>query len=125
MWIQRGGGAVQQVVLRLRSCPSPSPGWGCRLFWRFVRLWRNVVSRARLIGALALAATASLALSACAGGSTGGTGGGGGDVASVKIGFMGDLTGGDSGIVIPPNNGAKMAIDEYNATNPKTKIELV
>jgi len=72
-----------------------------------------------------LAATASLALSACAGGSTGGTGGGGGDVASVKIGFMGDLTGGDSGIVIPPNNGAKMAIDEYNATNPKTKIELV
>jgi len=37
---------------------------------------------------------------------------------------MGDLTGENSGIVIPPNNGAKMAIDEYNATNPKTKLEL-
>jgi branched-chain amino acid transport system substrate-binding protein len=84
------------------------------------------VSRARLIGALALAATASLALSACAGGSNGGgTGSSGGDVTSVKIGFMGDLTGENSGIVIPPNNGAKMAIDEYNATSPKTKIELV
>ncbi|TCO53018.1 branched-chain amino acid ABC transporter substrate-binding protein [Actinocrispum wychmicini] len=87
------------------------------------------MSRARLIRALALAATASLALSACAGGSSGGggsTSAGGGDApSSVKIGFMGDLTGGDSNIVIPPSLGAKMAIDEYNATNPKTKIELV
>ncbi|MFD1044293.1 branched-chain amino acid ABC transporter substrate-binding protein, partial [Kibdelosporangium lantanae] len=74
-----------------------------------------------------MAATASLALSACAGGTGGGSGTGssGGDVTSVKIGFMGDLTGENSAIVIPPNNGAKMAIDEYNATNPKTKIELV
>jgi branched-chain amino acid transport system substrate-binding protein len=37
---------------------------------------------------------------------------------------MGDLTGENSGIVIPPNNGAKLAIDEYNATNPKVKLEL-
>jgi branched-chain amino acid transport system substrate-binding protein len=85
------------------------------------------VSKARLVRALALAATASLALSACAGGTSGGSGTGnsGGDVTSIKIGFMGDLTGENSAIVIPPYNGAKLAVDEYNATNPKTKIELV
>jgi branched-chain amino acid transport system substrate-binding protein len=75
-----------------------------------------------------LVATASLTLSACAGSSNtpGGTGGSGGDApASIKVGFMGDLTGENSAIVIPPRNGAKMAFDEYNATNPKTKIELI
>jgi branched-chain amino acid transport system substrate-binding protein len=75
-----------------------------------------------------LVATASLTLSACAGSSNspGGTGGSGGDApASIKVGFMGDLTGENSAIVIPPRNGAKMAIDEYNKSNPKTKIELI
>ncbi|WP_344833897.1 hypothetical protein [Nonomuraea dietziae] len=38
---------------------------------------------------------------------------------------MGDLTGSNAGIVIPPRNGAKLAIDQYNATNPKVKIEMV
>ena len=52
---------------------------------------------------------------------TGAAGGG----KTVKLGFMGDLTGENSGIVIPPRNGAKMAIDEYNKTNPATKIEMV
>ncbi len=51
------------------------------------------------------------------------SGGGGGE--TLKIGFMGDLTGENSGIVIPPRNGAKMAIDEYNATNPPQKLEMV
>lgn len=76
-----------------------------------------------------MVATASLTLSACAGSSNspgGTTGGSGGDApASIKVGFMGDLTGENSAIVIPPRNGAKMAIDEYNKSNPKTKIELV
>lgn len=70
-----------------------------------------------------LAAAASLVLGACAGG--GGGTSTGGDASTVKIGFMGDLTGENSAIVIPPRNGAKMAIAEYNAKNPKTKIELV
>jgi branched-chain amino acid transport system substrate-binding protein len=65
---------------------------------------------------------ASLALAAC-GDDDGG--GGGGEATTVKIGFMGDLTGENSGIVIPPRNGAQLAIDEYNATNPDTRIELV
>ncbi|MGC5012834.1 branched-chain amino acid ABC transporter substrate-binding protein [Streptosporangium sp. DT93] len=73
----------------------------------------------------------TLGLAAC-GGDSGGTATapaeGGSSAAApgtVKIGFMGDLTGANAGIVIPPRNGAKLAIDEYNKTNPATKIELV
>lgn len=78
-------------------------------------------------GLVAAAAASTLVLSACGGDDNGGGGtpaGGGDKPASVKLGFMGDLTGENSGIVIPPRNGAQMAIDEYNATNPATKIEL-
>jgi branched-chain amino acid transport system substrate-binding protein len=83
--------------------------------------------RKRLVATAAVLAGA-LVLSACGGGggsSTGGSGGGGGGGQTLKIGFMGDLTGENSGIVIPPKNGATLAIDEYNATNPANKIELV
>jgi branched-chain amino acid transport system substrate-binding protein len=85
----------------------------------------------RTIQGLAAAAVAStLLLSACGSDDNGGGGGGattsGGEQPStVKLGFMGDLTGENSGIVIPPFNGATMAVDEYNATNPKTKIDLI
>ncbi|MFD0856546.1 branched-chain amino acid ABC transporter substrate-binding protein, partial [Actinomadura adrarensis] len=65
--------------------------------------------------------SAALALSAAA---CGGDEGGSGDGDGVTIGFMGDLTGENSGIVIPPKQGAQMAIDEYNATNPQVKITL-
>ncbi|GAA3033092.1 branched-chain amino acid ABC transporter substrate-binding protein [Streptosporangium longisporum] len=73
----------------------------------------------------------TLGLAACGGSDTGAgtTPAEGGSSAAapgtVKIGFMGDLTGANAGIVIPPRNGAKLAIDEYNKTNPATKIELV
>lgn len=78
-------------------------------------------------GLLAVTAISALVLSACGDDDNGdGDGGSGGNqAATVKIGFMGDLTGENSGIVIPPKNGAQMAIDEYNATNPATKIEMV
>jgi branched-chain amino acid transport system substrate-binding protein len=69
----------------------------------------------------------TLSLSACAGSGdddNSGGGGGGGEATTVTIGFMGDLTGDNAAIVIPPRDGAKMAIDEYNKTNPKVKIEL-
>jgi branched-chain amino acid transport system substrate-binding protein len=76
----------------------------------------------------ALAAT-SLVLAACGGGGeeTGGAPGGGASEAAttVKIGIMGDLTGENSGIVIPLRNAAQLAFEEYNATNPTTKIEMV
>jgi branched-chain amino acid transport system substrate-binding protein len=77
---------------------------------------------------VALAAS-SLVLAACGGGGeeTGGAPGGGGSeaAATVKIGLMGDLTGENSGLVIPPRNAAQLAFEEYNATNPATKIEMV
>ncbi len=71
------------------------------------------------VGAIAVGAALAMTLSACGGG---GDDSGSGD--GVVIGFMGDLTGENSGIVIPPKNGAQLAIDEYNATNPKVKITL-
>lgn len=84
-------------------------------------------TNARFAGVIAAGMALTLTLAGCAGqgGEDPEEGGGGGDVTSVKIGFMGDLTGENSGIVIPPNNGAKLAIDEYNKKNPKVKIELV
>lgn len=78
---------------------------------------------ARLGGVLAAGMALTLALASCAG--QGGETGDQGSGDTIKIGFMGDLTGQNSAIVIPPYNGAKMAVDEYNKTNPKTKIELV
>ncbi|GAB3449555.1 branched-chain amino acid ABC transporter substrate-binding protein [Actinophytocola sediminis] len=67
----------------------------------------------------------TLTLSACAGsGDDNGGSGDGGDASTVTIGFMGDLTGENSAIVIPPRDGAKMAFDAYNATNPDVKIEM-
>jgi branched-chain amino acid transport system substrate-binding protein len=86
--------------------------------------YRSII---RLGGALA---ATSLVLAACGGG--GGEQGGAAPSAAsseaaktVKIGLMGDLTGENSGIVIPLRNAAKLAIEDYNATSPATKIELV
>jgi branched-chain amino acid transport system substrate-binding protein len=75
------------------------------------------------IGVIAVGAVLALGMSAC-GGDSGEPSGGGGGGGALTIGYMGDLTGENSGIVIPPKNGAQMAIDEYNATNPKAKITL-
>ncbi|QKW40441.1 branched-chain amino acid ABC transporter substrate-binding protein [Actinomadura sp. NAK00032] len=74
----------------------------------------------RITGAVAV--SAALALSAVACGDDGGDSGGSGN--EVTIGFMGDLTGENSGLVIPPKQGAQLAIEQYNATNPKVKIKL-
>ncbi|MQA96568.1 MAG: ABC transporter substrate-binding protein [Streptosporangiales bacterium] len=79
----------------------------------------------RLGGALALGTALSLGLAACGGGSGDGSSGGGEAAGTVKVGFLGALTGENAGIAIPPHNGAKLAFDEYNKTNPKTKIEYV
>lgn len=79
-------------------------------------------NKSRLGGMIAAGMTAALVLAGCAG--EGGGGDAGGDASEVTIGFMGDLTGEASSIVIPPRNGAKLAIDEYNATNPEVKIKF-
>lgn len=80
---------------------------------------------------LAAGVALTLGLAACGnGGSEAKPADGGSSAAApaattVKIGFMGDLTGPNAGIVIPPKNGAKLVFDEYNKTNPPVKIELV
>lgn len=74
----------------------------------------------KFTGVIAVSAALALGASACGDSGSDGNGGGNGD--SVTIGFVGDLTGENSGIVIPPKQGAQLAIDQYNATNPKVKI---
>ncbi len=78
-------------------------------------------NKMRITGALAVSAVLALSAVAC-GGDDGDSGGGSGD--EVTIGFMGDLTGENSGLVIPPWQGAQLAVEQYNATNPKVKIKL-
>ncbi|MGQ0573459.1 MAG: branched-chain amino acid ABC transporter substrate-binding protein [Pseudonocardia sp.] len=73
--------------------------------------------------AIAAALAGALVLAGCGGSSD--SGGAAGGQQTLKIGFMGDLTGENSGIVIPPFNGATLAVDEYNATNPAVRVELV
>ncbi|TDD77865.1 branched-chain amino acid ABC transporter substrate-binding protein [Actinomadura darangshiensis] len=74
----------------------------------------------RITGAVAVSAVLALGAVACGDSDDGGSGGGN----EVTLGFMGDLTGENSGLVIPPKQGAQLAIEQYNATNPKTKIKL-
>jgi branched-chain amino acid transport system substrate-binding protein len=76
-------------------------------------------NKMRITGAVAVSAALALSAVACGDGDSGSGGGN-----EVTIGFMGDLTGENSGLVIPPKQGAQLAIEQYNATNPKVKIKL-
>jgi branched-chain amino acid transport system substrate-binding protein len=83
--------------------------------------------------ALALVALAALGLAACssssktttpttASSSGGGASGGGG--AALKVGFFGALTGSNAQLGINIENGVKLAISQYNQTNPKNPVTL-
>ncbi|MES9540217.1 branched-chain amino acid ABC transporter substrate-binding protein [Actinomadura sp. NPDC000600] len=76
-------------------------------------------NKMRITGAVAVSAALALSAVACSD-DDGGSGSGN----EVTIGFMGDLTGENSGLVIPPKQGAQLAVEQYNATNPKVKIKL-
>ncbi|GAA4335117.1 branched-chain amino acid ABC transporter substrate-binding protein [Actinomadura luteofluorescens] len=76
-------------------------------------------NKMRITGAVAVGAALALSAVACGDGDSGSGGGN-----EVTIGFMGDLTGENSGLVIPPKQGAQLAIEQYNATNPKVKIKF-
>jgi branched-chain amino acid transport system substrate-binding protein len=82
---------------------------------------RRYPAHVRLLAGAAVLAIGSFSLAAC------GSSGGSSDSSSgtVKLGFMGDLTGENKQLGINIDNGAKLAIDQYNATNPSTKIQLV
>jgi branched-chain amino acid transport system substrate-binding protein len=85
---------------------------------------------------LALVGVAALGLTACSSSkkssTTGGTGtpttassgGGGGGSGSLKVGFFGALTGANAQLGINIENGEKLAISQYNATNPAHPVTL-
>jgi branched-chain amino acid transport system substrate-binding protein len=77
--------------------------------------------------ALAIAGVAALGLAACSSSNKTSTNspttaGGGG--ATLKIGFFGALTGSNAQLGINIENGEKLAIQQYNASNPKVKVSL-
>lgn len=84
---------------------------------------------ARLGGIVAAGTALTLGLAACGGGtddasSSGGQSDGGG-VTTLKIGYMGDLTGENSALMISPSQGAQLAVDEFNERSTNVKVELV
>jgi len=81
------------------------------------------VKRASKILAV-LAIVALVGAAACAKKSPSGTSGG--NKKEVKIGFIGDLTGSNSSLVVPGKNAAAMAIDQANAKGDlKVKLTFV
>lgn len=74
------------------------------------------------VAALGLVACSSSKTSTGSGTTTAGGGGGGGS--ALKIGFFGALTGPNAQLGINIQNGEKLAIQQYNASNPKVKVEL-
>ncbi|HTY73903.1 MAG TPA: branched-chain amino acid ABC transporter substrate-binding protein [Actinomycetes bacterium] len=84
--------------------------------------------RSAFVRTAVVLSVAGLALAACSSSSSGGgasTAASGGGGSTLKIGFMGDLTGPNKALGINIRNGEKLAIDQYNATNPKVKIQLL
>jgi branched-chain amino acid transport system substrate-binding protein len=69
---------------------------------------------------------AALALAACGGTSDGGSDGSGGSggATELKIGFFGALTGDAANLGQNIKKGAQLAVDQYNAGNPKVKVTL-
>ena len=83
--------------------------------------------------AIALMAVAALGLAACSsssksstGTSTGSSGSatGGSSGGTLKLGFFGALTGANAQLGINIENGEKLAVAQYNATNPKNKVTI-
>jgi branched-chain amino acid transport system substrate-binding protein len=78
----------------------------------------------KVTGVMAVSAALALGASACGdskdddGGSSGSGGG------AVTIAFVGAQTGDNAQLGINISNGAKLAVDQYNAQNPKTKVTL-
>ena len=80
--------------------------------------------------ALVLVAVAALALAACSSSKKTGTGtssttaGGGSSGSSLKLGFFGALSGANAQLGINIENGMKLAVSQYNATNPAHQVTV-
>lgn len=75
----------------------------------------------KLTGVVAVSAALALGASACGKSNSKSDSGSG----NVKIGLVGAATGPNAQLGINIANGAKLAVDQYNATNPKVKITAV
>lgn len=85
---------------------------------------KRTVSRGLALAAAGLLATGLTACGSSSGGSSG-SGGSGGGKSSVKLAYFGAITGPNGQLGVNIYQGAKLAVDQYDATNPKTKIDLV
>ena len=92
---------------------------------------RMTYRRPAALRAMALVGVAALGLVACSssgktstGSGTTAAGGGGGGGTTVKIGFFGALTGPNAQLGINIHDGAILAIQQYNASNPAVKVTL-
>ncbi|HEX4862844.1 MAG TPA: branched-chain amino acid ABC transporter substrate-binding protein [Acidimicrobiales bacterium] len=78
--------------------------------------------------AAALVSIATLGIAACGSSSpkstTPGTSSSGSSGKTLKIGFFGALTGADAQLGINIRNGARLAVSQYDATNPSVKVTL-
>jgi branched-chain amino acid transport system substrate-binding protein len=52
-------------------------------------------------------------------------GGGSTSCGTIKVGIFGAFTGGNSGLVLPSRDAAKLAVKKYNAANPNCQVTLV
>lgn len=78
---------------------------------------------ARVLGGVAMMALVASG-AACTGGDGDSTDSGG-DSCGNKIAFFGALTGPSAALGINENNGAKLAVEQYNEANPDCTVELV
>jgi branched-chain amino acid transport system substrate-binding protein len=74
----------------------------------------------KVTGVVAVSAALALGASACGKSKSGD----GGSSKGVTIAFVGAQTGDNAQLGINISNGAKLAVDQYNATNPKTRVTL-
>jgi branched-chain amino acid transport system substrate-binding protein len=76
----------------------------------------------RVVGGVALAAAMVAGAAACANSNSGGSSA---KSCGYKIAFFGALTGGNAVLGINIRDGAKLAVDQYNAKNKDCKVDLV
>jgi len=78
----------------------------------------------RVVGGVALVALIAGGAAACKKDDAGPAGTAACTVSGLKIGFFGALSADNAGLVTPSHNGAKMALDKYNAAHADCKVAI-
>ena len=78
----------------------------------------------RTLGGVALVAVLAVATAACQD-SGSDSGSGSGEKCGGKLAIFGAFSGGNSGLVLPSRDAAKLAVEKFNAANSNCKVELV